>query len=590
MKLVHEDADTYHIKLPSGQVHVLTKSKLTPESHAMIKNFDEGGQAQPSPSPNPNDPSSMGVPNDVLKAFKMADGGQPSLDPRLAPGGNGENPPPDSWDPSQGSYDPTQVEQNGIVMSGPMVHKAKGGDVMGHQTTHKPNPKLGQVPQQDRFPGAANTQPIVQHFYMGGTPQNFANGSGFVQPEQTPPPDYVTAPTTNPPSQAVSAGAPATAQPPAVAPAPPMDTPESVYGAAENQALGAQQAIGEANKQAAQSDVGAYDTEAKGLSKAPDIQAAFDEYHQKYDNMVNNMNPTIDPGHFWSSKDTPNKIMAAVGFMLGGAGLGASGHPELAMKGIQDAINNDIEAQKATFNNKDNLLRAYSNQFNSAIMGEQATRLHLQAQAENLVRRAAAQAGTQTAIPAAQLLQSNIRQQAAGNMVNLAMQTNQYRVLHDPAAMAALPLSSKIMYTLPQDQQAEAQKQATNYAANQKSHENIDQLMDQLDQEQSITNLPNPQSYSRVKQIMAGLTPAILDASPSKRLTKESIDTEIAPFKFSTFADKTTRDSARARLHQIVDNSSDPMNLLTDHGLIPKTSYQVCTKTTVCTKVQNLWW
>jgi hypothetical protein len=583
MKLLHEDAENYHVQHDNGSTMTLKKSALSPASKALLEglkpqHFDQGGQPQPSPSPVPLDPTKAQSAQDSMrKAFNFAG----------------------------------------------------GGDVMGHQTTHRPNAKLGQVPDKDRYPNstfhAANggpppendevskntahiqdeiqnpayrpnpqqqleqdmnettnerrarqhaSQPIVQHFYMGGQPpQHFANGGGsFLQ--SPPPQDYVTAaPASNPPDAAAQAGGPAAATPPPPVPSTPAMDPLTEGLGGEQQEL---QGLGQ--EAAAKGKIGsaaasAYDTEGAGLAKAPNVQEAFDDLHQKYEAMAGQMDPRIDPEHYWTSKDTPNRILAAVGFMIGGAGLGAAGHPELGLQAVQSAVNRDIEAQKATFNNQDSLLKSYTQQFNSAVLGEQATRVHLAAQVENEINRAAAQQAGPLAQAAANRLKGALRMSIAPQMANLALASTQYRLLTDPKAMAQLPLTSKIQYTLPADQQAEAQKQATAYEANKNAHANIDDIFDKLDQEQSTGNLVNPQSYSRVSQLLGRLTPTILDASPSKRLTKESIDKEIEPFKYTTFADKATRDAARESVHRIVDNSSDPMNILKDHGLIPQQTY-----------------
>ncbi len=572
MKLVHEDNESYHVQHNDGTSVILKKAGLTPASKALVEglkpqHFDGGGSASPQPSPNPSQPSSMGVPTNVLKAFKMADGGR--VDKTKAHiqdeiNNPAYNPPPEPT--------PAPVEDEGLTMSGPAVNHAEGGDVYNHQTNDRPNPKLGQVPEKDRMPGQ-----IVQHFHFGGSaqPQNFANGSGYIQPT---PDNYVqTAPASNSPDGQAMTGGPAPQAPPPVSPTP---LSEGIQG--EQQELGGIQQQANAKEATSQAAESAYETQGAGLEKAPDIQAAYDELHKKYDDMAGvdpqtgqlRMDPTIDPNHYWGSKSTPNKIASAIGMLFAGAALGIGGHADLAMKAIQDAQNRDIDAQKATFQNKDNLLRNYTQQFNSAILGEQATRLHLAAQTENLINRAAAQNGGAMAQGAAQQAKGQIRASIAPTLPNLALANVQYNLLTNPDAMNKLPLTSKIQYTLPADQQAEAQKQATAYEANKNAHANIDDIFDQLDKEQSTGNLANPQSYSRVKQLLGRLTPAILDASPSKRLTKESIDTELAPFKYGTFADKATRDAARHSVHQIIDNSSDPMNILKDHGLIPQKTYQ----------------
>lgn len=55
----------------------------------------------------------------------------------------------------------------------------------------------------------------------------------------------------------------------------------------------------------------------------------------------------VDPGRLWASKDTPNKLAAVVGIFLGGLGNG----PNQALGIVQQAVDADIDAQKASIQN-----------------------------------------------------------------------------------------------------------------------------------------------------------------------------------------------------------------------------------------------
>ena len=186
-----------------------------------------------------------------------------------------------------------------------------------------------------------------------------------------------------------------------------------------------------------------------------------------------------------------------------------------------------------------------------------------------------AQAADQLGTPAAQAKANQaLSQFALQNQQLLQQNAVRAAVLH-PAPGQQIPLSAKIQYGLPQDQQAEAQKQASEYDSYLRTKQNVNSLYDQLDKEQSSGNLLNPQSYARVNQIKAQIVQAIMETSPSKRLTKESIEAEIKPLEYGTGATQQTRDAARQAINKLVDVHAGPMNILQDNGFIPKIGSQV---------------
>ena len=71
-------------------------------------------------------------------------------------------------------------------------------------------------------------------------------------------------------------------------------------------------------------------------------QKALQEQIEKEDAELKN----IDPDRYWNSKSTGQKIMAGIGLVLAGMGAGATGQPNAALQVIQNAIDNDIKAQK----------------------------------------------------------------------------------------------------------------------------------------------------------------------------------------------------------------------------------------------------
>lgn len=109
----------------------------------------------------------------------------------------------------------------------------------------------------------------------------------------------------------------------------------------------------------------------------------------------------IDPNHFFNSKSTGGKILTAIGMLFSGAGMGAAGKPELATKYIDDAIDRDIDSQKANLQNKNNLLSKYMDLYKSLPEAEAATRLTLHATTEGLINQQAAKLNSANALDAA---------------------------------------------------------------------------------------------------------------------------------------------------------------------------------------------
>lgn len=125
-----------------------------------------------------------------------------------------------------------------------------------------------------------------------------------------------------------------------------------------------------------------------------DAQAERDAFEWKNQKLAEQVaNAKIDPQHYIHSMGTGNKIIAAIAMALGGAGAAASGQKNLAHEVIQDAINKDIEAQKANLDTKKSLLSQNLAKYNDMRLAQQATFLQMQAMAQGQVAQIAAKHG-----------------------------------------------------------------------------------------------------------------------------------------------------------------------------------------------------
>jgi hypothetical protein len=87
-------------------------------------------------------------------------------------------------------------------------------------------------------------------------------------------------------------------------------------------------------------------TQKKAAQDAADRQVYFDDYVKAQKEQAAK---TIDPNRMWNSKSTGEQLLAAIGVMLAGIGQGMDHDkgPNPAVAIIQQAIDRDIDAQKA---------------------------------------------------------------------------------------------------------------------------------------------------------------------------------------------------------------------------------------------------
>lgn len=92
-------------------------------------------------------------------------------------------------------------------------------------------------------------------------------------------------------------------------------------------------------------------------------RSAQESAQQAYMQTVDEMGKIqkIDPNRLWTRMETPNKILAGVGILLGGVGAGTFAtlgvsHENTALKIIRDAIADDVRAQQADVTNRQNAL------------------------------------------------------------------------------------------------------------------------------------------------------------------------------------------------------------------------------------------
>jgi hypothetical protein len=136
-------------------------------------------------------------------------------------------------------------------------------------------------------------------------------------------------------------------------------------------------------------------------------------------------NAKIDPELFWKDH---SKIMAGIGMVLSGIGSGLTGQPNLASQYIDSSINRNIEAQKATMQQGNNLYGWELQRYGDARQAETATRAMLQAHYAGMLQSAALSQGDAATAAQAKVLESNLMNSSIQAHTSMANEDYQARV------------------------------------------------------------------------------------------------------------------------------------------------------------------
>lgn len=168
----------------------------------------------------------------------------------------------------------------------------------------------------------------------------------------------------------------------------------------------------------------ALDDYAASLQKRQeDFQNRLDSYNAQTESAYNDyMNGEIDPNHMWHNMGTGNKVLAAISIALGGLGGGLSGRGgNTGLDVINQAINRDIEAQKANLDKKRSLLSMNFEKTRNLAEAESLTRSMMAAGIAAQTQKLAARYGGQVAAANAQSIVGQLKQQAIGQNYQMAV-------------------------------------------------------------------------------------------------------------------------------------------------------------------------
>ncbi len=264
--------------------------------------------------------------------------------------------------------------------------------------------------------------------------------------------------------------------------------------------------LGKAQAQEAQAQIPIYNQQASSQAA---MQMEFQRHKDILDDEIENAtidakNSHIDPDKYW---DNHSKLMGTIGIILGG--IAGGGKSNMALDYVNKQIDNNIAAQQAEMNQKNNILGFYYKQFGNMVDATNMTKGFLNDWVANKINLAATKAGTPMAMAQAQIHTGPLIQQrdALTNQIAMRQALMQGGVKNiDPAQV--------VPYMVP----AEHQKDVLNEIGKaQNATQNEQQIMEQFDkaaQENTIANRVGHLGFNpgSVLQLNALSLPMIHDA------------------------------------------------------------------------------
>lgn len=169
--------------------------------------------------------------------------------------------------------------------------------------------------------------------------------------------------------------------------------------------------------------------EAKKLQKQAEFGATMMSDYEQHTKELDNerkafqqdiMDQHIDPNRYMGSMDTGQRIMTAIGLIMGG--LGGGGRGNQAMDFLNKQIDNDIAAQKANLGKKESLLSANLRQFGNLKDATEMTRIMQHDMISAQLQKASSKASTELAKANALKMKGMLDAASAPMAQKLAMQ------------------------------------------------------------------------------------------------------------------------------------------------------------------------
>lgn len=333
-----------------------------------------------------------------------------------------------------------------------------------------------------------------------------------------------------------------------------------------------QQAITEQQKIDAAKAKANLDIQTQDLAQHQDLNQQFQDHLKDFNThqqqfMQDYMNNHIDPKHYVENMSTGSKIATAIGMLLGGASSSVTGHNPAA-EILQKQIDRDIAGQQARQDQQKTIIGANQALYHDNVMAMNQTRINMNDIYDRQIQVAANKLGTPQAKANADAAHAKFAMENAALLQQNAMRaTVMGHLQQGGTGLNAIDLSNAGI--IPKE---EAVKEQASIDAQKTAIAKTQELYKALNKEQTAGNLLNPQSSRRVDAMNAELVNAVMNASASKRLTRESVEAEISPLKIKTTDDDKTRGSKLQGVLNIIQRHADPTPYMSHYapGSLPQ--------------------
>lgn len=306
--------------------------------------------------------------------------------------------------------------------------------------------------------------------------------------------------------------------------------------------LGVQQQIQGVNQAAqAQADFG--NQEAQLLQQKElqmqEIAQRQTQLHDEYRNEVRAIttdiqNGMIDPNRYVNSMTTTGKVGTAIGLLVGGFGAGIAGQENMALKYLNSQIENDVKAQMANQQSKQNLysfaMQNFKNE-NDAISATKAIYADMYA---NKIEQAAAKLKDPTAKANALVQAGKLREPYDAQLNQIAQRQALMQAAGSPNALPQTKdrAISQLISSQPESRQKELLEAKEVYDNTKSAIEAIDKTFNAVkDIGPVAANLPFSQTRASLKTEHAKIESAIRATMKGQGTIQESeIERLVNPF------------------------------------------------------------
>ncbi len=295
------------------------------------------------------------------------------------------------------------------------------------------------------------------------------------------------------------------------------------------------------------------------------FQATMEKQQRNADELAQSVaSEKIDPSKFWHDKSTGSKVLAAISVVLGGIGQALTHqNSNAALTVVQNAIDKDIDAQKANLGKKQTLLSDNLRQQGNLIAAENATRAQYESLFQGKVAQMAAKTNNPMVLSNAQkeIMESKMRMMQYMQPVAQNQMIMQLRDSLNKGNVKDQDPASYVPYIVPEAERKavyEEIKNAQNIAAN--GPKMLD-AFDRAAREQTMLKtgggmLRSSPALMELHQLMLPNFKSI-DGTVRQAAMDESFN-NVSPSAGDSDMFKTTATKRRALLNWIISESAAP--------------------------------